>query len=366
MDIKDLPFEIDGGEWAATGHVQGVAICPERNFACFSFTTVLVKTDLQGKLIGTVGGLVGHLGCIDYSAEDGQVWGSLEYKNDAIGKGIFKTLGKEDDAPAENAFYAVCFDVGKIDRVGMDAERDGIMRAVYLPDVVEDYAATGERGLQHRFACSGIDGTAFGPVFGAGRDSERALMIAYGIYGDTDRADNDHQIILQYDPKALRDAARPLCQTAPHHDGIRAAARYFFYTGNTTYGVQNLCYDPTAHRWMAAVYRGKKPQFPNYAMYLIDGAKAPVEGALAGLDGAKGLLLSADDFGILDEASGVRGLEFPLGATGMHALGDGLFYFVEAAKRVGEVSIYSGRARLWRATDDPANPFVAVTDTENE
>ena len=101
---------------------------------------MLAKTDLLGNLIGYAGGLVGHLGCIDINPEDGKVYGSLELKNDAIGQGIFKTLGKEG-APAEDAFYVAIFDVDKITRPAMDAEKDGIMTAVWLPDVVEDTTA---------------------------------------------------------------------------------------------------------------------------------------------------------------------------------------------------------------------------------
>ena len=77
----------------------------------------------------------------------------------------------------------------------------------------------------------------------------------------------------------------------------------------------------TASRLMlAAVYRGKKPQFPNYSMFLIDHKKAPFS------DGEKARLQLAD-IGLLDENSGIRGVNFPYGATGMISLGDGYFYF---------------------------------------
>ncbi len=359
MDLNLLPNVIKSGEWTATGHVQGIAVCPEKNFICFSFTTVLVKTDLAGNLLGTVGGLVGHLGCIDYNAEDGRVWGSLEYKNDAIGKGIMKTLGREGEALSENAFYAVAFDVDKIDRVGLDAERDGIMTAVYLSDVAEDFAANGADGHPHRYACSGIDGTAFGPSFGAPKGSPRMLMIAYGVYGDTARRDNDHQIILQYDWRRFKEYERPLLQSAPHHSGPRADARYFLYTGNTTYGVQNLCYDPTTNYYFAAVYRGKKENFPNYDMFAIDADKAPACGAPAGLD-EQGMMLSLADVGKRDGATGIRGFDFPWGATGMHALGDGYFYFSHEASTKTPPRVYASTVVLYRYTGDRDVPFVEV------
>lgn len=102
------------------------------------------------------------------------------------------------------------FDVDKIDRIGMDAERDGIMRAVYLPEVVADYSAKNADGSDHRFACSGIDGTGFGPVPGSPAGSPRMLFVAYGIYGDVNRTDNDNQVILMFDWRKFGDAAKPL------------------------------------------------------------------------------------------------------------------------------------------------------------
>lgn len=360
MNIDSLPRVIESGEFVATGHVQGIAVCPEKNFICYSFTTVLVKTDLAGNLIGTCGGLVGHLGCIDYNKEDGRVWGSLEYKNDVIGKGIMKTLGKEGEALAENAFYAVAFDVDKIDRVGLDAERDGIMTAVYLPDVVADYEGKGKDGADHRYACSGIDGTAFGRAFGAPEGSPTVLMIAYGVYGDTARRDNDHQIILQYDWRRFGEYEKPLSQAAPHHSGPTADARYFLYTGNTSYGIQNLCYDPTTNYYFAAVYRGKKENFPNYDMFVIDGDRAPQMGELAGLDGECGLKLSLAPVGVHHAPSDTRGFEFPWGATGMHALGDGYFYISHETSTKTPPRVYASTVVLYRYTGDAEMPFVEV------
>lgn len=356
MDMKTLPRVIESGSFATGGHVQGIAVVPEKNYICYSFTTTLVKTDLAGNLLGTVDGLVGHLGCIDYNPADGHVWGSLEYKNDAIGQGILRALGQED-AVAENAFYAVSFDVDKIDRVGMDAERDGIMLAAYLPDVAEDFHAQGLGGFAHRYACSGIDGTSFGPAFGAPADAPRKLMIAYGVYGDTARKDNDHQVILQYDWRALSAVARPLSQGAPHHSGIDAEQRYFFYTGNTTYGVQNLCYDPAGKAWWLAVYRGKKQVYPNYDLFVIDGGVAPQTVQLAGLDGEKGLLLTAKAVGLLHRETGIRGYYFPWGTTGMHALGEGYFY-ISHEKSVGRE--HSASVWLYRNESEGDVPFLPV------
>ena len=204
FDYSSLPRSIDGGKWN-TGHVQGITLDTAHQYVYYSFTTMLIKTDLQGNLIGTVDGLLGHLGCIDFNDEDGKVYGSLELKHDSIGQGIMKKLGKQ--IAEEDSFYIAIFDVDKIDRVGMDAEKDGIMTAVYLPEVVDDYCSKAKDGKDHRYACSGIDGTAFGPVFGAPADSPSMLMVAYGVYGDNERTDNDYNVIMQFDWRKFADGA---------------------------------------------------------------------------------------------------------------------------------------------------------------
>ena len=140
-------------------HVQGIAIDREKGHMYFSFTTKLIKTDLQGNLIGSVEGLTGHLGCLTFNPEDGQVYGSLEYKNDAIGKGI----AGEEASRKESAFYIAIFDTDKITCPQMDAEKDGIMTTVYLKEVADDYYATDTNHgnpVDHRYGCSGIDGVS--------------------------------------------------------------------------------------------------------------------------------------------------------------------------------------------------------------
>lgn len=308
------------------GHVQGIAIDESKGHVYFSFTTELIKTDYAGNLLGTVRGLAGHLGCIVFDPDRRRVIGSLELKHDAIGKGIVSHTGRE--LSAEDAFYLVAFDADAIDCEGLDAEADGIMKAVWLKEVVNDYNATDEvSGCPHRYGCSGIDGTALGPVFGAPPDSPKKIMVTYGIYGDTERTDNDHQVILSYDPDIFDKYGRSLNQNEPHHQGPDTpTAKYFFYTGNTTYGVQNLEYDPHTRAWLTAVYTGQKPQFPNYPMFLIDSKTAPILSPLQGRDGEMGLTLTPARLGqMTDEPT--PGCHFPLGSTGIYAFGDGTYAF---------------------------------------
>ena len=90
--VQNLPRKIETGGWKG-GHVQGIAVDAKHEYIYVSFTTLLVKLDMEGNVIGTVTGLLGHLGCLDYNEEDGRVYGSLEYKNDVIGKNIIKASG---------------------------------------------------------------------------------------------------------------------------------------------------------------------------------------------------------------------------------------------------------------------------------
>lgn len=317
-NIAQMPRHLNGGLWNSS-HVQGIAIDTERQYMYFSFTQLLVKTDMKGNIIGTVTGLTGHLGDLDFNDVDGRVYGSLEYND-------------------QNAFYIAIFDVDKITRMNMSAERDGIMTAVYLPDVVKDFTArVGESKIQYRYGCSGIDGVAFGPTFGKDASEPFSLMVAYGIFSDTARTDNDYQVILEFDWRAMEAYEQPLKQAEPHRKGPDAKARYFAYTGNTNYGVQNLEYDRSSGDWLMAVYTGKKTTFPNFPLYVVDGSIAPVEGELVGQPSPeRGLLLTLKKGAVTHKASGVSGWTFGYGNTGLIALDDGYFYVSHNSAKDGK------------------------------
>ena len=327
-------------------HVQGIAFDNEHKHVYISFTTRFVKADMDGNIIGTVNGITGHLGCIDFNEEDGKVYGSVEYKHDSIGKGIINRIG--GSLADEDAFYIAIFDVDKIDRMDMDAEKDGVMKAVYLPDVVADYSYD-ENGVKHRYGCSGIDGTAIGKIPGAPKESPSVLMVAYGIYSDLERKDNDCQVILQYDWRKFDQVAKPLSQLEPHHEGLPFDERYFVYTGNTTYGIQNLEHDAYTGNYFAAVYKGQKPEFPNYSLFVIDGSVAPKE-----TEGGK--LLSLKNEGLFDEKSGVYGYNFGYGDTGLHSIGNGYFYISHHGHP--EKGVYLTNIKLYKYNG--TDPFELV------
>ena len=323
--------KIFSGYWGKC-HCQGIAVDRAHGFIYYSFTTKLVKSDLEGNIIGTVDNIIGHLGCIDFNEKDGKVYASLEYKNDSIGKGILKSLGISDEN-LKDGFYVAIFDVDKIDRMEMDAEGDGVMRAVYLKTVVSDYEGSTVNGgaeVKHVHGCSGIDGLTVGPDFGSSDKECDYLFVCYGIYSDLSRTDNDYQVILKYDYSSWWDSvAKPLSQSAMHETGPdEPEDKYFLYTGNTTYGIQNFEYDRYTGDYILCVYPGKKPEFPNYPTFVIDGAKAPVEKPLSGYaDGTVGKVLTLRDTGL--SSGGISGIDFGLGETGFYSFGDGRYFVSE-------------------------------------
>lgn len=343
----NIPDRIYSG-WQKGGHVQGIAIDKEQGHIYFSFTTRLIKTDFAGKVLGSVKNLAGHLGCITFCPEDGKIYGSLEYKHDIIGRGIMKSTGAKFSE--EDAFYLVSFETDLITEEDMDAESSGVMKGIYLREVIDDYKAMDEAsGKEHRYGCSGIDGTAFGPVFGAGKDSPRKLMVSYGVYGDTERNDNDHQVILQYDIRDFDIYAKPINQMELHHSGPEnCEAKYFLFTGNTTYGIQNLEYDPYTGNYFAAVYVGEKPAYRNPPMFIIDGSKAPVSAELKGRKEEMGLTLS-----LAGES------EFPYGQTGFAAMGDGT-YHISVPESDYENKLFSSTVLKYRLSEDKKKLFETL------
>ncbi|MFI7616347.1 hypothetical protein ACIBP6_34500 [Nonomuraea terrae] len=346
---RDLPAQIDGGAWSE-GHVQGMAIDRRNGYMYFSFTNVLVKTDLGGNPVGSVTGFTGHLGDLDFNSQDGRVYGSLEYKE-------------------QESFYIAIFDVDRITSMNMDAQTSDVVRTVYLKEVVDDYVADmngdgrfdGNVGNtpDHRYGCSGIDGVAFGPEFGK-RHGKQKLTVAYGIYSNVNRQDNDHQVLLQYDVQQWKKYERPLTESDPHKSGPeRVDGKYFAYTGNTRYGVQNLEFDEHTGNWMMAVYRGVKPQFPNYSFFMVESGEKPRTGEIVGQpEPEQGELLTLAPGGLEDAATGVRGWEFT-GEYGLVSLGDGRYYVAKAGTVTEDgVSKHTGVAELYRWTGQTPTPFV--------
>ena len=329
-------------------HVQGIAYDKERNCMYMSFTTSLLKVDMQGKVLGSVEGLTGHLGCISLNPDDGRLYGSLEYKHDAIGQGITKGLGGVTN-DSKTGFYVAIFDVSRIDREHMDASE--VMTTVYLAPAVRDYEAQithQGRTVNHRHGCSGVDGLTLAPRWGKA-EGRNMLYVAYGIYSENDRTDNDYQVLLCYDIDKWHKYEQPLTPENLHQSGPRKASdTYYIYTGNTSWGIQNLCYDKHTGHMLAAVYPGKKPGWKNFGLYVIDGQKKASKEVLLGVEPkTKGNVLHLLQQGEHDEVHGTWGWNFSWGSTGMNSLGDGRFY-VSVGGRDKESGREYCEARMFR------------------
>ena len=323
------------GKWGAC-HIQGIAVDEKKGYIYYSFTTKLVKAKLTGEIVGYVDGLLGHLGCIALNPQDGKVYGALEYKSDAIGKGILNAL--KLDTKLSDAFYIARFDVDKINRPAMSAQEDGIMECIHLSEVVTDYHGKGKNStgeeVPHRYGCSGIDGTTFAPLPGKAPQDGMYLYVAYGIYEDNSRDDNDHQVILCFDIADWDRYAAPLNQNYMHTQGPeKPLHKFFVYTGNTRYGIQNLEYDSYKNALFMAVYKGKKPQYPNYSLFAVNMTVPAEMKPLKGLEEI-GECLRLLPFGLED--NGIYGWYFPHGSTGLCTMGDGRWYISQNKVLDGE------------------------------
>ena len=313
-------------------HVQGIAYDSENECLYMSFTTSLIKVDMQGRLLGSVVGLTGHLGCIGLNHADGTLYGTLEYKHDAIGKGIGD--GTNDTA---TGFYVALFDTKYITRVGMEASE--VMRTVYLPAVSADYEArvmNQGREHEHRFGCSGVDGLCLAPKVGKG-GGKMMLYVAYGIYSEEDRTDNDYQVIHCYDISHWQRFAQPLTPSHLHFEGpARPSKVYYVRTGNTNFGVQNLCYDASSHRMWMSVYPGQKKGWNHYGTYAVSLLQKAGKKTLRGIEPAtKGRVLQLVHEGEYDAPNDVWGWSFSKGSTGITSLGAGLYYISHNERREG-------------------------------
>ncbi len=350
-----LPLRIESGVCTG-GHCQGIAVDVRRRVVCFSFTTAFLVYSFDGKLIGSVEGLRGHLGCLALNPVDGRVYASLEYKRDAIGLGIKRMLGETADIP--EAFYAAIFDLDKITSVGTPADK--AMKCVYLKKAVADYMLAQDNAQSaHRYGCSGIDGITFAPKFGS-KTGEMSLYIAYGIYSDINRDDNDHQILLRFNAEKFSDYAQPLSLDNMHTSGPDEYEMLFAYTGNTTYGIQNLEYDAFSDSMYMCVYRGKKRKFPNYPMYALDMTKPPIDAEIRGTN-ERGKLLTLKRGSAVHEQSGISGFEFAYGQTGLCAVGNGLYYVSFDEKTEGG---WKSAAVLYKY--DGTTPFVPASQADSE
>lgn len=323
----NLPVDIYSG-LQGKNHIQGIAVNLEKGEVYMSFTTSFIKTDMQGRLLGSLTGITGHLGCMALNPQDGKVFASLEYKHDAIGKGIMKTLGVSNDT--EDGFYIAIIDPAKINAALQPAET--AMVTVEIKEALKDFVAEGpldEIGApawKHRYGCSGIDGVTFAPAFGK-TGGKMFLYVAYGIYSDVNRRDNDCQVLLQYDVTGWdKKYGENLTPEKLHRSGPKKPhCKYFVPTGNTSWGLQGLCYDKFTNTMFLSAYPGKKPNFPNWSLFRLNCSAKPQKAQIPGLNQENGFVISP----ISKENGDICGWRFGYGTTGMAVVGNGLFYISE-------------------------------------
>jgi hypothetical protein len=366
----DLPDSVYVG--GKMFHVQGLAVDRTRGCMYFSFTSAFYKTDMQGNVLASIERIQGHLGAMTLSPVDGKVYASLECKDDEIGAGIASKLDVANVRKGNSVFYIAVIDVDKLNRIGMDPESDGVMSTVYLKETCDDYNAVIDIdgvSVDHRYGCSGIDGVTFAPDFGTkwksgkkNRGQKYYLYVAYGIYGDNARKDNDHQVLLQYDTDSWESLGRPVEFGSIHHSGpAEPREKFFVRTGNTRYGVQNMAFDPFTGKVFMAVYKGAKPEFPNYSLFAADISSAPFEATLSGVpyDTEKKRCISLSDSGLLDAKSGISGWNFNWGSTGLCPVGGGYWYISENSKNKDKTNNCNARMYRWTGKED--TPFVKVS-----
>lgn len=326
-----------------SGHVQGIAYDKERNCMYMSFTTRFLKVDMKGNIVASIEKVPGHLGAMTISPVDGKVYASLECIDDEIGKGVAKRLGMATYTHEQSTLYIAVIDVAKLSHIGMDSAEGNVLQTFCVKTATEDYL-TGVNGS------GGIDGVAFVPCKGNGNDekSKWQLCVAYGIYEDLERDDNDCQILLTYDIADFEKYLTTVDYTKLHRNGPDVpAAKYYIYTGNTKYGVQNLAYDEYTGKLFMFVYRGHKPQYANCNFFTVNWT--PEAFATTYEDAVK-------------DAQPLGGWKFKWGSTGIHPFGDGYWYISEKGKNKADKT-NSCNARLYKW--DPLNakgPFIKVSD----
>lgn len=317
-------IRIEGGKL----HVQGIALDQKEKCMYCSFTSAFFRTDLQGNITGSITGINGHLGAMTFGSRSRKVYASLEVKDDAIGRGVSDALGAKRHEKSGSTFYVAEIDVDKVDSLDVPFEK--AVRLHAIEEVRKDYLDSVEvdgQMKEHRYGCSGMDGITIGPEFGAKNRRQRFLYVAYGIYGDTTRIDNDHNILLCY---RLDDFSKPV-------------HKYFIHTGNTRYGVQNLAYDKYSGKMYLAVYKGRKSSYPNYSHFSLDIRQKPYMAPLRDVPYEKSDVEQLD----VCEAWHAK-----WGSTGMCPLGDGRWYISENGKEDG---IQVCNARL---QNSPIQPFL--------
>jgi len=350
LSIIDMyPLSLAGGDWDVK-HCQGVAVDIAGGYIYFSYTTMLVKIDFNGKIVGSVTGIKGHLGDITFNEKDGKVYCG------------YIPSGKK-------AFYAAIFNVDKIKKQKMKPTKD-IIRTVSLNEVYSDYMTDydgdGEivndrLSADHRYGCAGVDAVCFGPSFSGGKNN--LLTVGYGIYNNASRKDNDYQVFVQYDVTGWWDKyGQPYSAKKFHHVGPdKPDGKYFLHTGNTNSGAQTLEYFDELNLWFVNCYRGWKSEYKPYTLFIIDGDVKPVKKKLKGQPKKdKQYVLSLYQDGKHDKETDIYGWYSNYGVQGIAHIGNGLFYIAQPYLNWTGTTAAMCYLYVWNPNNK--NPFQLAVD----
>lgn len=354
LSVIDLfPLSLAGGGWDVK-HCQGIAVDSKKGFIYYSYTTLLVKCDFDGNIVGSISAIKGHLGDIAFNEKDRKLYCGYYSEN-------------------RQGFYVLIFDTDKITKTDMKPTKD-LVRSVFISEAYKDYkdsvvfeTEAGSVTKRHRYGCSGIDAITFGPDFQKGKGSKELLTVAYGIYSETDRTDNDYQVLLQYDVSSWWDSiAKPFSNNDFHRSGPESfTGKYFVYTGNTKYGVQTMEYFDELNLWILNCYHGQKEKFQKFRLFVIDADVKPKKTELIGQSTKdEQYVLSLYQDGTYDKETDIYGWDSSFGVQGIAYMHDGLFYIVRPYKS------WTGRKtaicylNVW--APENSDPFILAAGIGND
>lgn len=263
------------GRCGGRSHMQGACVDSEFKYMYFSYTDVLAKVEIStGKLVATVVGFDGHIGCLDYY--DGYVYASL---------------------PTGTKSYLAIFDPEKLTSVGMNIKtmtNDDAVAGVLLDeptkrerDAVDPNLFIGQSGdaYGHYLGNTSNDGVTIGKWPG-GNDDELYLITTTGTLKrqGAPRYDNMYTAIYFYklsdiwqeegNPwKRPFSNARALEENIEEGEALSAAKIMYVFHGNMNYSIQNIEYEWDTGDLSAYCYESIDGF--SESMFVIDGSVEP-------------------------------------------------------------------------------------------
>ena len=346
--IDVLPLSLASGSWDVR-HCQGIAVDKQKGYIYYSYTHTFVKCDFAGNVMGTIININGHLGDICFNEEDGKIYASLL-------------------PPGKKALYVAIIDVDNLEEINLDAVGCGLVRTVHIHEIWNDRKTLvkfDNMEYTQKYGISGLDGVCFGPSFNTGEGNY--LTIGCGMSTNTQRKDNDYQVLLQYDVEAWWNVyAKPLSRTEYHHSGpYTHNGKFFVYTGRTTSGIQTMTYFDEMNVWLLFVYKTRKDNFNKYTLFVVDGDIKPYKAELIGQpEPDEQYVLTLYPDGDFDKKNNIYGWYANQGNKGIEYMGGGLFYIVHPFKTWYETQTAVAYLYVW--DPEKESPFSLAAGIGND